>query len=136
LILERAKSASLPESAMPKKLFVLSDMQFNQADGSGQYKTNHENIKQMYKDAGYVIPTIVYWNLAGNTGDFPVGSDETGVGLVSGFSPSLLKLLMDDGDLDSSKAASAVVKVEQPKVDPYVVLRKALDDERYAILRL
>eukprot|EP01118_Nematostelium_gracile_P007755 TRINITY_DN2535_c0_g1_i1.p1 TRINITY_DN2535_c0_g1~~TRINITY_DN2535_c0_g1_i1.p1 ORF type:complete len:535 (-),score=174.24 TRINITY_DN2535_c0_g1_i1:42-1478(-) len=136
LILARAKQANLAAADMPKRMFVLSDMQFDQADGGNQYKTAHQVIKKKYAEAGYEVPTLVYWNLRANTNDFPVSSNEAGVALVSGFSPSLLKLLMDEGELNAQDAASVSKTEEKPKIDPKIVLRKALDDERYNILKL
>jgi hypothetical protein len=41
---------------------------------------------------GYKLPQIIYWNVRADTPDFPVPSDETGVAMVSGFSPSILKV--------------------------------------------
>lgn len=120
LILQKAKDHKLPPSAMPKRLFVISDMQFDQADMGGAFKTNHQVIKKKYQQAGYPFPAIVYWNVRSNTKDFPVTQDATGVALVSGFSPSILKDLVDTGEFS----------------DPFTVMKKAISNERYNILEL
>jgi len=61
LILDRAVQNSVPNSEMPKKLFIISDMQFNQADS--KYTTSHEYLRQEFLKAGYDVPLIIYWNV-------------------------------------------------------------------------
>jgi len=115
-------------------------MQFDAADGNGgKFKTNYETIKFKYVAAGYTMPNIVFWNLRAGTNDYPVTSNEVGAALVSGFSPSLLKILMEDGELEASKVISTTAVKPEPEkltIDPFLVLRKAIDDERYNILQL
>jgi len=120
LILSRAKQFKLPPAAMPKRIFVISDMQFDTADGGHNFKTNHSVIKKKFVEAGYPMPAIVYWNVRSDTKDFPVSQNEMGVALVSGFSPSILKDLIETGDF----------------ADPITVMRKALSNERYNLLTL
>jgi len=103
---------------MPKRLFIISDMQFNKADD--QFVTNFQNIQGKYKQAGYAMPTIVFWNVNGTINDFPVSHEENGTVLVSGFSPSILKDLVQSGDFSN----------------PLTFLRKVLDAERYNVLTL
>lgn len=91
LILNSAMRDSLPESEMPTKLLIISDMEFDQAN-SGQ--TNLDAIKQKYSNAGYKMPEIVFWNVNGRVGNIPASMDESGIGLVSGFSPSILKSVL------------------------------------------
>lgn len=47
---------------MPKALIILSDMEFNEASNRN---TNFKVAKKKYKDVGYDLPTIVFWNLNG-----------------------------------------------------------------------
>jgi hypothetical protein len=93
LLLSKAKEFNVPESQMPSMLLILSDMQFNAADEDYNV-TAQELAEQMYAEAGYKLPKIVYWNLAARSGDTPVKFDKTGTALVSGFSPSLLKSIL------------------------------------------
>ena len=51
-------------------------------------------IKGMYEDAGYEMPDIVYWNLHSRNDNFPTSVNEMGTALVSGFSPSIMKMLV------------------------------------------
>jgi len=140
LILERAKSSLISDLDMPKRLFVLSDMQFDVADGgNGNFNTNYQVMKSKFTSAGYSIPNIVFWNLRAGTNDFPISNNEIGACLVSGFSPSLLKVLMEEGELETNQVIDLLkppAVVDVPKIDPFIVLRKTIDDERYSILQL
>ncbi|GAM17843.1 hypothetical protein SAMD00019534_010180 [Acytostelium subglobosum LB1] len=119
LILQKAIKNKLPQEAMPKKLFVISDMQFDSADNS--YKSNHENMLKQYKKAGYEPPQIIYWNVNGSYTTTPVGDASIpGVGLVSGFSPSILKAIIEAGDTTT--------------LSPLAMLQPILEDKRYADL--
>jgi len=120
MILEKAKQNNLPQQAMPKRLFVISDMQFNSADGGGKFTTNHQRIKEKYAAAKYDMPTIIYWNVSAAGGDFPVTWNDQGVGMVAGFSPSIMKSILEAGDLPS----------------PLDIMNTAIHSERYAVLSL
>ena len=100
LILKTAQFFSLPDSMMPNMLLIVSDMQFHQG-GMDYYNPNLsevENCLDMWKQAGYSIPTIVYWNTSGYAGS-PVTTKHKNVALVSGFSPSILKAIFSAEDL-------------------------------------
>ena len=55
---------------MVKRLFVYSDMQFDASqykDSESGWETTHDRIVKAFKEAGYEMPEIVYWNLQGGT---------------------------------------------------------------------
>jgi Domain of unknown function (DUF2828) len=93
LILDAAVRNSLPESEMPTKLLIISDMEFNQIEGY-RHKTNLEVAREKYKAAGYTMPDIVFWNVNGRLGNVPAKASDPGVGLVSGFSPAILTSIL------------------------------------------
>ena len=123
LVLDQATKHSVPESEMPTKILILSDMEFDKATEtvSGWEKTHiatkwdataQEMIEQKYADAGYKVPAVVYWNIQSRGNNIPVAFDKTGTALISGFSPSILKtvakgqvsnpqVIMDDAILSS-----------------------------------
>ena len=103
LFIETVKRFNLPNSEVPKKVFIISDMQFDDAvrntecesdDGYSvdeiDSMTTFEIIDKMFKDNGISRPTLVFWNVNAKS-DSPVTKDENGVYLVSGVSPSILK---------------------------------------------
>lgn len=89
LILSKAVASKVPESDMPKKLIIISDGQWDNVLTGGS-KTNIEAAKLQYKQAGYKIPEIVFWNVNAAK-DMAMKFDDKGVGQVSGCSPALLK---------------------------------------------
>ena len=93
LVLKVAVDNNTKEEDMPSKIFIVSDMQFNQAAPDNS-KTNFEAIDEKYKAAGYKRPVLVFWNVNASS-DSPVRKDEKGTFLVSGCSPSILKNAMN-----------------------------------------
>jgi hypothetical protein len=91
LILRSAVRESIPESDMPTKLLIISDMEFDQC---GSENTNLDVIRQKYAEAGYTMPEIIFWNVNGRVGNVPANKYDSRIGLVSGFSPSILKSIL------------------------------------------
>lgn len=91
----RTQHPEIPLEDYPKKLLVVSDMQFNPVGGNA--KTNYEHMKdELYK----VFPkefvddmSFIWWQVTGRTNDVPA---EIGPGQIflSGFDPSILSLLL------------------------------------------
>lgn len=112
-ILKTARDGNVPQSEMPSMLLIMSDMQFNQCtkfDDSAM-----QMIERKYEAAGYDVPKIVFWNLNARD-NVPVKFDKTGVALVSGFSPSVLK---------------AVLNADMEEFTPEAIVRKAVCVPRY-----
>lgn len=116
LILGRGKSCNLKQEDMPTKIFIISDMQFNDADSG--YGTNYEVIDKKYKESGYTRPQIIFWNVNGSSKDFPVTFNDKGTAMISGFSTSVMKSVLNGGEFS-----------------PYGILRTSLDDKRYDKVR-
>jgi hypothetical protein len=94
IILDMAKSLKLVQDDLPKKILVVSDMQFDQADDNAK-ASSFEVIEAEFTAAGYVLPQMVFWNVR-STSTVPVMSGVKGVSLVSGYSPNVLKSVMED----------------------------------------
>lgn len=92
MILQRAKSANVKQEDMPNSILILSDMQFDQCVRTPSAKAL-DMIEQMYAEAGYNKPQVVFWNLRTSFG-VPAKTNTPGVSLVSGFSPSIMKTLL------------------------------------------
>ena len=97
LILARAKSANagqgLHNEDMPKILLIVSDMEFDRCacGNDGRHFTNFEMVQKKYKQAGYEMPTLVFWNVNSRNTQTPVTINDKGVVLISGCSPVVLK---------------------------------------------
>ncbi|KIJ69711.1 hypothetical protein HYDPIDRAFT_184303 [Hydnomerulius pinastri MD-312] len=129
LILPLAVKHKIPKDQMIKRIFVFSDMQFDAAAGSpgsgtATWETNHDIIERAYQDAGYDVPEIVYWDLSSPHGrgsiTAPVTGEREGVALLSGFSPSLLKVFMDE-----EEDWEVLDKVTSP-MTPEEIMKKAV----------
>lgn len=93
LLLETAKRNRIPDSEMVKKLYIVSDMEFDAACGR-QDITLFNKIKEDYRLAGYTMPFLVFWNVNSRNDQFPMSMDDRGFLNVSGASPSIFKGLM------------------------------------------
>jgi hypothetical protein len=110
VILDNAVSFNVPQSAMPTMLLVLSDMQFddsqrrhswNDQDIYEPQSIHFENMKELFKAAGYEMPKIVFWNLSASQCEgSPARSDDTDVAMVSGFNPVLMKAILNCEDFN------------------------------------
>ncbi|XP_051194809.1 uncharacterized protein [Lolium perenne] len=114
-ILEVAVDAGLPADKMVRRVFVFSDMEFDQASDR-PWETDYEAIVRKFSEAGYgaVVPEVVFWNLRDSKA-MPVMSGQKGVALVSGFSKNMLKLFLDGGGI----------------VSPRVVMEKSIAGPEY-----
>ncbi|KAL3511419.1 hypothetical protein ACH5RR_030820 [Cinchona calisaya] len=116
-ILEVAKAGNLSEDQMIKRLFVFSDMEFDQAS-INPWETDYEAICRKFKESGYAsVPEIVFWNLRDSKAT-PVPSHQKGVALVSGFSKNILKVFLENGG----------------ELNPEDTMQKALAGEEYKTL--
>jgi hypothetical protein len=116
LILPVAIDNKIKPEDMIKQVFVFSDMQFDAASSAyghqdmPKWSSSFERVKKLYANAGYEMPTLVFWNLAsgrsysydsddGGPGK-PVTAEEPGTALVSGYSQGQLKMFLDGGKFD------------------------------------
>ena len=90
-ILDVAVKHDVVPDSMPTMLLVLSDMQFND---SQRGMTHFTHMKEEYEKAGYELPKIVFWNLDAHYGT-PAKCDDDSVAMVSGFSPSIMKAVLN-----------------------------------------
>lgn len=112
VLLQRARRNGLTQDQLPTKLLIMSDMEFNQAGGGGwrSEKTNFEAIDAQYREAGYVRPQLVFWNIAASSGKCPVKTGDAGTALVSGCSPSIMTSLMGEELTPLAIMTEAVMK--------------------------
>ena len=114
-ILSTAVSGKVPQSEMPAMLLILSDMQFNACVKHDD--TALKMIKRKYEEAGYIAPAVVFWNLNAKD-NVPVKHDKSGVALVSGFSPAIVK---------------SVLSTDMDQFTPEGIMLKTVMVDRYAL---
>ena len=138
MILERMVTHRVPVNEAPEDLIVITDMGFDEAAASQHlsssskhsiWETQLNRIRYEFKEAGEFIwgegngwkaPRIVIWNVSAAFKDFYATANEEGVVQLSGWSPSILKVLQQGG-LEIGT--------------PYMGMRAALDDARYDAVR-
>lgn len=116
LILATAVKYRLPQSKLPSRLYIISDMEFDRcADGADL--TNFERAKHEYAEKGYDLPELVFWNVDSRSRNQPVTMNERGVILVSGFSPRIFDV------------------VTSGELSPYAYMLGVLESARYACIK-
>ena len=121
LLLKTAIDCNLPQSELPQRILIVSDMEFDSATNiygghnevMAKYQTLFESIKTKWSKYGYTMPNIVFWNVNSRTNTIPVTANECGVTLVSGYSVNNVKMVLS-GD-----------------VNPWTALKSVLESDRY-----
>lgn len=125
LILFVAVQNQIPQEEMIKNVLIISDMEFDKAQ-TLSWGRGHPNpltprlfnhIKELYKEKGYQLPKLIFWNVNSRTKTIPMIENELGVTLVSGFSQNVLKMVCSN------------------KYDPYEVLIEQITNPRYDMVR-
>jgi hypothetical protein len=124
LLLKSAIENNLKENEMPTTLLIMSDMQFNKATNVDA--TALDMIKEEYVKSGYKIPRIVFWNLRAESNNVTASAFDQNVSLVSGFSPNVLKSIVN-GEMVQSEVEKRPVSET-----PYDVMMKTINSERYS----
>ncbi|KAK4445136.1 hypothetical protein QBC34DRAFT_413600 [Podospora aff. communis PSN243] len=160
LILPMAVEKKLTQDQLVKRIFVFSDMQFNAATSrTGKWSTSYERIKEAFAEAGYTVPELIFWNLAGGRAGYnnsgwgdpvapkPVTAEEEGVAMVSGYSQGMLKVFLDNGTFEEEEDVKMIDEVgeddvvavetsKKAKIDPMSVLNKAISHKAYSMLKV
>lgn len=113
LILGTALANRLKQEELPRTVLVISDMEFDQAMREHDPETLFDTIRMRYARYGYRMPKLVFWNVSSRTNVIPVRENELGVGLVSGFSVNVCRMVLSN------------------ELDPFACLKKILEGERY-----
>ncbi|KAH6807053.1 Uncharacterized conserved protein UCP015417 [Perilla frutescens var. hirtella] len=115
VILQVAVKGKLKAEEMIKRLFVFSDMEFDQAS-LNPWETDYQTIVRKYTEKGYgeCVPEIVFWNLRDSRAT-PVPANQPGVALVSGYSKNLMTIFLEEGGI----------------MDPEAVMEAAISGKEY-----
>ena len=127
ILLTAIKNKSKQED-IPTNVLILSDMEFDGCSESTHYgapsnanfKRLFEDIAERYKQYGYQLPRLIFWNIGSRTMTVPVRQNPLGVALVSGFSPSVMSMVLS-GSLDPFKCL-----VEQLSIQRYQPVEDAV----------
>lgn len=118
LLLDTAKENKLKQEELPDKIVIVSDMEFNEViQVTSMFANNRlytqeklfDYIEKMYKDEGYELPHMVFWNVNNRNGGVPMIKNVRGLTLMSGFSAKAFDMLLTD------------------KLDAWLALKEILD---------
>ena len=112
LVLSAAVKNNVPQSELPSKLVIISDMEFDYCAENAEL-TNFQNAKRKFESHGYKLPEVVFWNVASRNRQQPVTKNEQGVALVSGCTPRLFSMIAGG------------------TLNPYAFMLEVIESERY-----
>ena len=116
LILDAAVQNRLPQRELPSTLYIVSDMEFNVCTRDASV-TSFEYARDLYRQHGYRLPRVVFWNVQSRNRQQPVSMNAQGVALVSGCTPRIFSQVMSG------------------EMDPLRNMLNVLGSERYAVIR-
>ena len=93
-ILKAAIAANAKADEVPRILYIISDMEFNVAT-RGNDKTNFEVAEQKFKENGYELPHLVFWNVDARQKQAPATKYDNRVTLISGSSQSTFRYAIE-----------------------------------------
>lgn len=117
LLLKTCKNGNVAKEDMPDAILVISDMQINCVEGLDRDNrmTFYDRMKKRYNIAGYEIPQVVFWNVNASNATFHASASSAGVSLVSGYSPSVFKQVMENIGTTPYELMMAIVNSERYK---------------------
>ena len=135
MLLDTAMKQNVKAEDMPDKLFIFSDMEFDECVTFDTPKTTHRNtwwdsgrtvrdenevnsdlelIAKQWAAAGYKLPHVIFWNLDARQNNIPAMGGR--FSYVSGFSPVMIQTILGGKD-------------------GYDLMLEKLNSERYAAIR-
>ena len=116
LVLNAAVRNRVAQKDLPSTIYIISDMEFDSC-AAGASLTNFEYAAKLFRQAGYRLPNVVFWNVSSRNQQQPITTNEQGVALVSGCSPRIFSMVMEGS------------------LDPFTFMLSVIDTERYAPIR-
>lgn len=95
LILQVAIRNNLSQEDIPKNLIIISDMQIDACaeDFDNNHITSMSIIRKKWKECGYEMPKLVYWNVNARQ-DTILDDAKSNITYVSGSSPVIYEMIM------------------------------------------
>lgn len=94
LLLDTAIKNRTKPADMPSRLYIFSDMEFDEGIGLGEEKCNTllEAIAKQWKKYGYELPSVIFWNLDARQDNIP--ALEGRFSYISGFSMNMIEAIL------------------------------------------
>lgn len=123
IILDTALRNGIPQEEIPERVLIISDMEFDRAarmdwlpheTAMSRLNTLFEEISKRWEDNGYRMPGLSFWNVSSRSNTIPVGMNECGATLISGFSPNAIRIAMSG----QSPIEALMSAIESKRYDP------------------
>ena len=101
----------VPAEEMPKSIIVISDMEIDNC-GNREW-TFYEKMARRYRDHGYQIPNIVFWNVNSRHDIYHADKKRTGVQLVGGSSAAVFRQVMQCVGMNPVEAMEKIIYSER-----------------------
>lgn len=95
LLLRIAVRNRIPANEMPERLYIFSDMEFDRGMGLSHCRdkeTLFESIAKEWRQHGYELPKVIFWNLDARNDNIPVLGER--YSYISGFSMSMVEQIL------------------------------------------
>ena len=134
-LIELCVNKNVKEEDIPI-IVVYTDGNFNCMDNTlianGGWRTIHSKIMSMWVAAGYrKMPTIVYWNLNGNSNGLQEDTNYQGVMFLQGRSATNIKYILYGECAEETIKEVDGKEVKVSSITPYEIFRKAMDQEYF-----
>ena len=110
-VLKIAVKNHVAQEDMPKSLIVISDMEIDYC-GDRDW-TFYEKMSRKFREHGYQIPNVIFWNVASRHDVFHADRNRTGVQLVSGQSAGVFRQVMQCVGLNPVQAMEKIINSER-----------------------
>ena len=100
MLLSVAKKSNVSPEDMPSRIYIFSDMEFDECvtlnsrtvNDLDEINTGLESIQKEWENAGYKMPSVIFWNLDARSNHIPaIGGNFS---YVSGFSPVMISQIL------------------------------------------
>ena len=115
LVLNSAVQNHCSQEDLPEAILVISDMEIDRFGSYEENTTFTTEMKRRFADAGYKMPTLVYWNVNARFDTFHAEASDD-VRFVSGSSAAIFKGLCDHMGSTAEELMLATLDVERYSV--------------------
>ena len=110
-VLDIAEKNNISQEEMPKAIVVISDMEIDYC-GNRDWSF-YDKMANKFHKAGYVIPNVIFWNVASRHDVFHADSKRKGVQLASGQSVTVFKQILQNLGYNPIEAMENTINSER-----------------------
>lgn len=112
-VLSLAKKSNIAKEDMPKAFVIISDMEIDRCAETNNNELFYDRWKEKFEDAGYDVPSIVFWNVNSRHDIYHSDSNIKGVQYYSGQSVSVFKNIFQGIEFNPVEAMMSVLMNER-----------------------